>query len=256
MVKKAVILLILAISVIAILSSCGNKKNFENASAYDVFVQAKAYFDDEDYLEAQKLFDMIKLQYPASQFADDAQFYLAETNFARGEYILAAFNFGTIRRVYPNSEFAKDALYKKAMCFYELSPSYDRDQEYTMQAINALTEFQIIYGTDSLTKVCNDYIDELREKLGRRDYSIAYMYQKIYYYEAALIYYDSVIENFADTKYYENAFFGKIDVLYLMRRYEECASVIDAYQLNFPEGDFISMVNSYEEKINKFKNIE
>jgi outer membrane protein assembly factor BamD len=255
MARKAA--LILAISIISFfIASCGNKENFENSSAYDVFMKAKEYFDDEDYLQAQKLFDMIKLQYPASQFADDAQFYLAKSSYERGEFIVAAYHFGTVRRVYPNSEYAKDALYQKAMCFYELSPTYDRDQEYTIQAINALTEFQVIYGTDSLAIICDGYIDELREKLGRRDYSIAFLYQKVYYYQSALIYYDSVIENFADTKYYEPAFFGKIEVLFLMKQNEECLSVIDAYQKNFPNGEFIDQVNDYEKQIKEFKSTE
>ncbi|GIV55857.1 MAG: hypothetical protein KatS3mg040_0625 [Candidatus Kapaibacterium sp.] len=84
------------------------------------------------------LFDVIRLQYPASEFAPDAQYYLAEISFRRREYVVASFNYSMVRRQYPTHPRAREALYKAALCYVELAPPYDRDQEYTRKAIAAL----------------------------------------------------------------------------------------------------------------------
>jgi TolA-binding protein len=101
-------------------SSCSGVKTageiMDAETAYNAGVKA---FLDEDYFEAQRLFDVIRLQFPTTQYADDAQFYLGEISFAKKEYVMAAFNFGMVRRSYPSSPLNKTALYKTAMCYFK-----------------------------------------------------------------------------------------------------------------------------------------
>src|SRR5690606_1490330 len=69
---------IILLSILTFLVSCGSSIDTRNMTAENLFEKGKEYLESEDYLESQKMFDLIKLQYPASQYADDAQFYLAE----------------------------------------------------------------------------------------------------------------------------------------------------------------------------------
>ncbi|MFM7340713.1 MAG: outer membrane protein assembly factor BamD, partial [Bacteroidota bacterium] len=95
-------------SVMLLLTSCSGVKTageiMDAETAYNAGVKA---FLDEDYFEAQRLFDVIRLQFPTTQYADDAQFYLGEISFAKKEYVMAAFNFGMVRRSYPSSPLNK-----------------------------------------------------------------------------------------------------------------------------------------------------
>jgi outer membrane protein assembly factor BamD len=206
-------------------------------------------YNDENYLEAQQQFDLIKLQYPASQYSDDAQFYLAETNYQRKEYIYAAYNYGTLRRTYPQSQYCKRALFNTGLCFYELAPPYDRDQDYIVKTIQSFSEFQTIYGGDSLNARAGEIIDEMRERLARREYEIAQLYRNLYSPLSSVIYYDIVIDNFPDTKYYELAFVGKIECLVEMKKNEQAASVIQSYKKLFPNGINIDKVKSIENSL-------
>ncbi len=137
-----------------LLNSCSSTKSNEKKiqTAETTYLDAMEALKDEDFLTAMKFLEVIKLQFPASQYADDAQFYTAEINFKRKEFILAAFNYRLLLTTYRSSEFSKEAFFKQALSYYNLSPTFDRDQKYTYEAIQALTDFYVAYPNDSLSK--------------------------------------------------------------------------------------------------------
>jgi len=218
-------------------------------TAEDLFNKGIKYYKDEDYLEARKVFDALKLQYPASQYADDAQYYLAECYFKQEEYIIAAYNFNALRRYYPSSQYYKDAFFKAGLSYYYLAPSFDRDPDYTFKAIQALSEFQSIYGGDSLSVIAGQYIDELRNRLAYHDYFTANLYRKLRSPHSALVYYQSVIDNYNDSKYYEAAYFGKIEVLFEMNKFKELATTIDLYKAIFKEAKYLNEIQAIERQV-------
>ena len=82
-----------AILVLGVLASaCVQRSTVIPRNADEYYEQAFEAFTTEDLARAQKFFDVIKLQYPASKYADDAQYYLAEINVKKNENILAAYN--------------------------------------------------------------------------------------------------------------------------------------------------------------------
>ncbi|MGE5479522.1 MAG: outer membrane protein assembly factor BamD [Chloroflexota bacterium] len=233
---KALLLILTALTI----ASCSSAKNEENRSVDKVFQDAVEKFNKDELLEAQSDFDIIKIQYPASQYADDAQFYLAEISYKRELYIQSAFNYNYLRRMYPGSDYVKTSLYKAAMSYYQLSPPFDRDQDYTRKAIQAFQEFQYLYPEDSLTSEAGAKIIELREKLAEREFFTATLYMKMDSPKSAVIYYNAVIDNFNDTKFYEDAIYGKIQALKLMNKNEEARAAMETYKKKFPAGKHIS----------------
>ncbi len=222
-----------------LLASCGSvDKKDRVQTAEDAFKRGMEYFDDEDWIEAKAMFDVVRLQYPTSEYADDAQYYLSRVSEERGEYIMAAFNYNRIRKLYPSSEYAKTALYKSAESYYKLSPQFERDQEYTKKAIESFQEYQYLYpDKDSLYSQSTDRIAELREKLAHREYFTATLYRKLNAPLAAKIYFDNVINDYDDTEYYEAAYFGKIEVLFEMKKYDDVLSLGQLYLRLFNKTD-------------------
>lgn len=243
-------LLILSVLIlISALIGCSSTKNTEPTSADELFNTGLELFNDEDYIEARKYFETIRLQYPASQYADDAQFYLASVEYAMEEYIVAAFNFNRLRSLHPSSEYNKESLFKAAMCYYELSPTYDRDQDYTKKAIEAFNTYQRFYPNDNSYSAADKYIKELREKLAEREYSTAILYTKMGYPRSSLIYFESVINDYSDTGFYEAAYYGKIDILTVMGRFDEAKGLIDIFKNLFPVSKYSSDLKAIEEQI-------
>lgn len=239
----------IAFLLLLLVVACGKKESKEIKTPETIFNEALEYFNNENYFKAKQKLDVIKLQYPASEFAEKAQYYLAECEYYDGNFIIAAFNYNNLRRLYPSTSYAKESMFKAAKCYYRLSPTFERDQEYTKKAIESLQEFQYIYPSDSLAVESGKLITELRDKLGHREYQNAYIYRRLESPRSALIYYDEVINNYDDTKYYEDAFFGKIEVLYTMKKYEEAKGIIDLYMKKFSEGKFLAEVNRIKNEI-------
>ena len=236
--------------ILTVLASCsGVKQTGEIKDAETAYTAGVQAFASEDYFEAQRLFDVIRLQFPTTQYADDAQYYLGEISFARKEYVMAAFNFGMVRRSYPTSSLNKSALFKTGMCYYELAPPADRDQDYTKKAIASFSEFQAIYPSDSLYEEAGKRINELRNRLAERELITAELYRNLYSNRSALIYYDVIIDDYPDTEHYERAFAGKIESLIALRRYEDAKSMIELYRKRFSNGSLRSAVEVAEQSI-------
>ena len=240
------------VTIIIVISFTGCKVGNKAAegSVDQIFKRAVELFNDEEYIEAKNMFDVIKLQYPASQYADDAQFYLAEIAYKREEYIIAAFNYNTVRKYYPGSEYTKLSLYNSAMAYYELSPPYDRDQEYTRKAIQAFTDFQAYYPDDSLYTKATEKINEMRDKLAYREYFTANLYNKLESSVAALVYYDIVIKEYNDSKYIEDSYLQKIILLRKLERWDEAKATVVTFKRLYPKSSLLSDVVA-EEKLLK-----
>lgn len=247
------ILFALIISFNLIFPSCSNLKPFEAKNAEEAFNEGVRLFNKKNYIDAQTFFDMIKLQYPASNYADDAQFYIAEIYFNKKEYIMASFNYSRLKAMYPGSEYQKISLYKSGYAQYLLSPIYDLDQNYTKKAIKTFQEYQLYYPEqDSMYENASKFIQELRDKLGEKDFRTAELYRTLESPQSSLIYYDIIINNYDDTSFLEPSIYGKIESLFLLDRYDEANMTINTYNKLFPDGKYkLKIENLYKNYIVK-----
>jgi outer membrane protein assembly factor BamD len=234
----------------AVLTSCSSTDAARKSKTVDeIYEEAMAAYKDDNWLEAQAKFDVIKLQYPASQYADDAQYYLAEINFQRSEYIMAAFNYNQLRRSYPSSEYVRESMYKAAVCYDKISLPADRDQENTRKAIMAYTDFQSMYMRDSLGLEATKRIRDLRDRLAERFWQAAEHYIRTYARRAALVQYDAIIDEYPDSKWLEPALVQKIDILIQLTRTDEARTAIAAYRRMVKQPEQKSVVDALEKGI-------
>lgn len=196
----------------------------------DVWLKAKKAYDGGEWLEAQAQMDIIKLQYPASQYADDAQYYLAEINFERGEFIMAAFNYNLVRRSYPSSEFVRSAMFQTAACYDKISLPADRDQENTRKAIQAYTDFQSLFTQDSLSREAALRIRDLRDRLAERNWLVAEHYMRTRARRAAGIHLDAIIQEYPDSKWLESAMVLRLQIFVFQAKNDDARALIANYR--------------------------
>lgn len=227
-------LLILSVVLLSFIAACsGAEETVRQSPTEQRFREAMEEFNDEDYEEARKLFEAIVLQDPASEYADDAQYYLAESYFLDGDYHLAAYAYNRVRS-FPNSPFYKIAVFKTGDSYYHSSATFDRDQKETHAAIDHFRSFASAYAGDSLATIAQSRIRELRTKLARRDYEIAEQYDRLDDPMAALVYYARVIEEYNDTDYCAQAVAAKLAGLCALGRSVEARSFADSIALALP----------------------
>jgi outer membrane protein assembly factor BamD len=168
-------------------------------------------FEKEKWLKAVDNFRLYILNNPGGQLADDAQFYLGEAYFNREEYLLAIAEYTQLVQRYKYSDLLVDGYYKIALCYYELSPRYERDQTNTHKALQQLQEFIDAYPNTDNAKKATEKIEELRNKLGRKLYESAKIYRKLSQWDAAILYCDDMLNTYYDSEY---AIYAKYEKAY------------------------------------------
>ncbi|HEY6436579.1 MAG TPA: outer membrane protein assembly factor BamD [Ignavibacteriaceae bacterium] len=206
-------------------------------------------YNDEDYEEAATEFEALLLQFPGSSIIDDAQYYLGMCKYNRDEFILGAYEFSKLIKNMPASEFVANAQFMLAESYYELSPNYTLDQKYTVKAIEEYQAFIDFFPLNEKVAEAEQKITELNDKLARKEYSIAYIYQRMQYYTASLKYYDAVVEIFHDTPYAPMALYSKIMLLMDREREDEALSDMKKFVRMYPDDQNFQEINDLKNSL-------
>jgi len=138
------------------------------------------YYNLEYYSTAISTFQQLLNDYPDSQYADDAQYYIAYINEKKfGYYSKALLEYYELLINYPDSIWADDAQLGMGNCYYA-SGEYN----------NAIVEYQ---------KVINDYPDSPFHDYAQ--YYIGHSYRRLYDFEQAVIEFNKIIESYPESDY-------------------------------------------------------
>ena len=229
---------ILAISslvlIVACVSGCGSSEPTEQLSAEKRFAVGMRLFNNGDYLDAIEEFRIVTLQFQGSTVADASQYYLAECRYEREEFILAAYEYDQLVRTMPTSQYVSKARYKRAMCYYRLSPPSYLDQMYTRKSIDEFQSYIEYNPTDSLVHDAEGKIMEMNTRLAEKDYNDGIIYMKMEYYRAAVVYFEDVIEKYHDTPYAELAQLKKAEALSERKKQTEAMSELELFYKKYP----------------------
>jgi outer membrane protein assembly factor BamD len=228
---RSIILLLVLVGVFALgIAACsGSGSSTARKTTEELFREGMKDLENRDFKDAQEKFSTVMLQDPSSEYADDAQYYLAESYFQDGDYKLAAFNYNRLRSAFQSSPFYRLALFRSAEAYDRASPSYDRDQSDTKTAIGVYQSFLNLYRGDSLATLASERILGLKTKLAQKEFSIAEQYWKLDEFKAAMMYYERVIELYPDTEYHQRAVVGRIKALQKLNRNQEAIDAMNKY---------------------------
>lgn len=233
MIKKLLGLFAIAV----ILNGCSSSVETINLSAENRYNYALNLYNEESYEEAINEFQSIILQFPGNEIIDDAQYYLAMSRFKREEYLLAAYEYSKLIKNYPLSDKVTTSQFMLAESYYQLSPHYSLDQSYTRNAIKEFQAFIDFFPTNEQVQEAEGKINELNNKLAEKEYNSAYIYEKLEYYTAALIYYDLVLETYHDTRFAPMASYNKILLLIDREKEVEALAEVNKFLERYPESD-------------------
>jgi outer membrane protein assembly factor BamD len=239
--------------VTALLFGCHSYNIKPNISSEDRFEVAQRMFHNKDYEEAKTQFKIVTLNSPGAPFVDEAQFRLAECHFALKEFILAGDEYNRLIRLYPRSEFVDDAQFKIALSDFKLSPKPPLDQKYTISAVANFQRFiedfpnsELVPEAERLLKIC-------RTKLAEKDFNTGGLYRKLDDCYAALVYYDSVLDHYYDTKFAHPSLFWKGECLYNLNRKDEALAAFNELLIKFPTSSFKSKARERLKEIDSGK---
>lgn len=230
-------------------SSCGTYAVSNDTSVNKIdFV--KNLIEDEKYSRAIDELNYILFNDPLSEYSGIAQFYIAECYF-----YLSDFNQSIIEyNKYLTRNDSIDELFKKSQfmlckCYFKISLEYNKDQSDTYIAIEKL---QYFIEKESMKEYIPDIeimILDLRTKLAKKDFYTAKLYIKLEELDAAVIYYNNIINDYYDTEYVNSAL-TNIVLIYCIEGIDKAEVYLDSHKDNFL--DYIN----YEDVLNLVQLLE
>lgn len=201
-------LLILAI---LLTTACKDRSLIRPGDSIEVaFEKAMGLYEDQKYNEAADAFETVTRLGRGSDYAQAAQFFLAESYYNAKRYLSSSAEYERFLTFYPRDERKVEVEFKRAMSYYHLSPRYRLDQRDTRRAIDLFRLFNNNYPDSEYVTESAQKIDELRNKLARKYFEAADFYNITENYEAAIVYYSITIDQYPESKWAEEALFSQI----------------------------------------------
>lgn len=170
-----------------------------DATPTERFEWSRDRFEDGKYNDAIRGFRDLLFREPLHATTDSARYLLAESYLRTDQHLLAANEFRMLSTSRPNSPVADDAQLGMCRSYWELSPSIQRDQEFTRRAIEACTRLIEFFPRSELDGDARSLIDDARVKLAEKRVDVVgRWYYERKYYESAIIYFESAIRDFPD----------------------------------------------------------
>ncbi|MEM9996611.1 MAG: outer membrane protein assembly factor BamD [Bacteroidota bacterium] len=183
------------------------------------------------------------------EWADDAQLYLARSYYCNREYLLAGNEYTRFIEFYRNDERVEEAEYGRIESYYQLSPPYQLDQTETKRAIAFIRAYLRRYPQSENTQTAVTRLEELSEKLARKQYEAGELYMRRELYEAAALAYLAVLDEYPSSPYADDALLGALraQTTYAQNsitgrqadRFQEAIDTYDRFVQIFPESPLV-----------------
>jgi len=227
--------------------TCSTKTNNLKMDPTEFFQRGEEAFNKKRYEKAIDNFNMVILNSPGGELADDAQYYLGECYFKKKEYLLAVSEYQQLTERYSYSPLAEKAYYQVALSYFEQSPKYPLEQQNSLRALQAFQDFIDSYPVSDLRLSAEQKIKEIRNKLARKVFESGKLYRKLEQFESSILYLDKMLEEFYDTDWAVFAHLDKAHCYIRLRQfdqYQEMLKLVKKY-------DSSDQINVYLYRLNK-----
>ena len=224
---------IILICISIFLSSCGISNPFDDNIAYKTrFDDGLAFFEEEKYVKASQQFNIIVERASHTDLGDDALFFLAESYFLNKDYDLALVEFEKLVSRMGFSPYIEKSRWRICETLLLLSPNFYHDQDSSKKAISQIQEFLDDFPNSEYSKDADKLINELRTRLAEKNMETGKLYVKLKAYDSAIVSYKIVINEFYDTKFFNEANMEIIRCLALQKKSDEARQFLTDLEIN------------------------
>lgn len=223
-------------------------------SAKELYETAMVEFDDEDCVEAEKLFEDVRRQFPYSKYAADSELRLADCKLSQGSNAEAAVAYQQFVKAHPTHVDADYASYRRGVAFYEqipgdwliMPPPHERDQSATRDARAAFASFLKTYpriedagdeharARNDLRERAEDYLVEVVDALVRHEMYVAQFYLKRDLRKAAAVRLEGIWVSFPESSLVPDAMFLQAKTFLEMGEEREARRIFGEIARQYP----------------------
>ena len=216
-------------------SCAGNGVNPAELSADELFQQASGYYEAGNLGRAIPLLESFVQLHFGDPRAPDVRMWLGEAYQKRRQWITAASHFQRLIEDYPSSPHEIAARFAICESYYRLSPPAQLDQEYTYAGIAHCESVSSNYAQTELGTTAGRYLEEMRNKLAKKVYDAGAFYVRRRAYDAAVVYFQDVLENFPQTIYAPAALRSLVETYRELGYVEEADATEERLRQEYPD---------------------
>jgi outer membrane protein assembly factor BamD len=226
-----------------LLSGCAGKSksdedlnpNVAEQPVEDLYNGAYKLMTQKRYEEAAKGFDEVERQHPYSVWARRAMLMSAFSYYQANKYDDAVDSADRFLSLHPGNRDAPYAYYLKAICYYEQISDVGRDQEKTLQALNALQDIVRRYPGTEYARDAHLKIDLTRDHLAGKEMYIGRYYLNHAQFVAAINRFKSVVETYQTTSHVPEALERMTEAYFALGLNDEAQASAAVLGYNFPD---------------------
>ena len=207
--------------------------NDKNKTYSERFQLGVTFFENKKYQKAKDFFEDIVQHEQGTNLGLESTFYLAKTLFELKEFDEASYNFNYYSMFSKDIENVEYSQFMKSKCAFEVTLPYNKDQSSTFYAISIIQEFLDNFPYSSYKDNAYNMILKLRNRLGRKNFESGRLYLKMKRYDSALYYFDIIISEYYDTKFYDDALNYYIFSYIVMGEYEKAKLYYEDVKSNY-----------------------
>lgn len=210
------------------------KPEIESQPVEALYDRASKAMEDENYVEATKYFEEVERQHPYSQWSMRAQLMGAYASYVDQRYDEAIIALDRYIELHPSAPDVDYAYYLKAMCYYEQISDVRRDQDMTVQAVQALNALIGRYPESKYSRDAALKRDLTLDHLAGKEMEIGRYYLNRGEVNAAINRFRTVIENFQTTSHVPEALHRLVEAYMTLGLKGEALQVAAVLGHNYP----------------------
>ncbi len=186
------------------------------------------------YKLAVTQFETIQQNYPYSGYTANAQLMEGYAYYLQDSYPDAVSQIDRFLQLHPTSQDAAYAYYLRALCYYEQIADIQRDQQGTVQAMNALQDVVTRFPDTAYARDARLKIDLCRDHLAGKEMLVGRYYETQHYYEAAINRYQRVVQDFQTTNHAAEALHRLVEVYLKLGLTDQARRTASVLGYNYP----------------------
>jgi outer membrane protein assembly factor BamD len=180
--------------------------------AETLFAHAMGELQARRWEQAARAFEEFTSLHPTNPRVQEARFRIGESYQGRREWITAALEFNRLAADFPAGAWADDSRFQVCRSYYELAPRPQLDQEYTRNALEHCQSLLVYYPDSEFVPQAEAIVTEMLDRLAQKEYLIAEDYFRRRAFDSSIIYYESVIQDYAMTVWAPRALLRLVQV--------------------------------------------
>ena len=232
------ILPILVICAAIGLAACGGGKKekfaYVERPVETLYADATRELERKRYDRAIAFFEEVERQHPYSAWARRAMLMKAFAYYQGNDYDEALTAIDSFIALHPGNKDAAYAYYLKAICHYERIRDVGRDQEYTNNAVSALTDVVRRFPDSEYARDARLKLDLTYDHLAGKEMYIGRYYLKENKHIAAINRFKTVITNYQTTNHVPEALHRMVEAYLELGVVDEARSAAAVLGYNFP----------------------